>query len=370
MRMAIAAIAALLLLMTTPAEAPARKLSFGKIFNSVLKRAVPSMRFYGYRRPYAYRSRGRYVRRAAPPAAAAAIAQTRGARMAQAGQMPQPEAFWPTAPRDVFDYVLTAKDAGLWANGYGTVVLSMFAQPAKAGATGETAEQTTGVALNGATVCGEQRGGDAEAAAGELRDALALADDQRALGDLRTALIEADKEITAACPRDMPATVPDRLRTMQDRLWSLRVTLTGLRAPLQTFYDSLSAEQRTKLGAPQPSEQNARKQAAAGAAAQLCYALTQRAPQWPTGEIARAVRPGKEQQHSFGALSETSSKMSQMMMGSCPQKAPATPLARLDTALDWLDALLLATANTAVAVDDAYASLSAEQKTRLDTLSL
>ena len=105
-------------------------------------------------------------------------------------------------------------------------------------------------------------------------------------------------------------------------------------------------------------------------AGKLCYAQAQRAPQWPAEQIARAVRPNKEQQERLAALSETSTKMSMMMMGVCPQKPAATPQDRLNVALDWLDNVLLATANVAVAVDDFYASLSDEQKSKLDTLSL
>ena len=57
-------------------------------------------------------------------------------------------------------------------------------------------------------------------------------------------------------------------------------------------------------------------------------------------------------------------------MGACPQKPAATPQDRLNVALDWLDNMLFATANVAVAVDDFYGKLSDEQKSKLDTLSL
>jgi len=157
---------------------------------------------------------------------------------------------------------------------------------------------------------------------------------------------------------------------MQDRLWALRVTVTNLRAPLQTFHDALTSDQKAKLDAQQPTERESKKRAPAGAAARLCYAQAQRAPQWPADQIARAVRPNKDQQESLGALSETSSKMSLMAMGSCPQKGPATPLERLDVTLDWLDTMLFATATVMIAVDDFYRSLSDEQKSKLDTLSL
>jgi hypothetical protein len=105
-------------------------------------------------------------------------------------------------------------------------------------------------------------------------------------------------------------------------------------------------------------------------AGKLCYAQAQRAPQWPAEQIARAVRPNKDQQEKLAALTETSTKMSMMMMGACPQNEPATPQDRLNVTLDWLDNMLVATANVAVAVDDFYGSLNDEQKSKLDVLSL
>ena len=69
-------------------------------------------------------------------------------------------------------------------------------------------------------------------------------------------------------------------------------------------------------------------------------------------------------------MSETSSNMAQLMMSACPQTAPATSLARLDVALNWIDTMLFAATNVVAPVDDFYRSLSEEQKPRLDTLKL
>lgn len=399
MRLTLSVIAALLFLVMVPTEAPALKL--GRVLglhagsiDSLLRRGVrKALRPYAYR-SHAYRSRARVARRAAPSRAAVARAQQRqepqrhepqreaGQRqvsqrqMAQFGQFAQPQAFWPGAPQDVFDYVLSSKEAGLWAHGYGAIVVSMFAQPPKAAgegvATGEPAEQTTGAAAGGgAPLCGEHSASRAEAVTKQLRDTLALADDEGALAELHSALLRADSETTAACPRGIPAALPDRLRAMQDRLWDLRVAVTNLRAPLQAFHDALTSEQKAKLDAQQSAtERESKRRAPASAGAMLCHAQTQQAPQWPAEQIARAVRPDKDQQESFGALSETSSKMGMLMMGSCPQDVPATPQARLNVALDWLDTMLFATVTVAVAVDDFYRSLSEEQKAKLDTLSL
>jgi hypothetical protein len=413
MRLAATAIAAFLLLIATPSNAPAPAQDLGRVLGplkSVLRGAIRV-------RPYSYRSRARYARR--PGASRAAIAQerasqaaqARGAQMAQLGQLAQPEAFWPGASQDVFDYVLTPREDGLWAHGFGAVVVSMFTPPPKkdAVASGEppaqpaqaeqpqseqaaTPQQTEGAATPNGTasrsaaqsaegsVCGEDRASHAEAVTDWIRDTLSLAGDQRVVTQLRAALTQADNEITAGCPREIPSALPDRLRAMQDRLWALRVAATNLRAPLQDFDKGLTKEQKAKLDPPpqlqagRDSQSRRRAQAAQAAQAEmagkLCYAQAQRAPQWPAEQIARAVRPNKEQQERLAALSETSSKMSMMMMGVCPQKPAATPQDRLNVALDWLDNSLLAAANVAVAVDDFYGSLSDEQKSKLDALSL
>ena len=417
MRLATTAIAAFLLLMMTPAEAPAQ---FGRVFGP-LAGPLKSVLRGGVRvRPYSYRSRARYARRpgtsraAIAQARASQAAQARGAQMAQLGALAVPAAFWPSASQDVFDYVLTPREDGLWAHGFGAVIVSMFTPPQKNNvAAGEQpsqpeqatqsqseqagrSEQTEGTAPSGGTAsrgvaasgewsaCSEDRASHADAISDWIRDTLALPGDQRDqrvfLADLRAALTRADNEITSGCPREVPSALPDRLRVMQDRLWALRVATTNLRTPLQDFGKSLTNEQKAKLD-PQPpadpgrdSQSRRRAQAAQAAQAEmagkLCYAQAQRAPQWPAEQIARTVRPNKEQQESLAALSETSSKMSMMMMGVCPQKPAATPQDRLNVALDWLDNMLLATANVAVAVDDFYGRLSNEQKSKLDTLGL
>jgi hypothetical protein len=399
MRLAAIAIVALLLLVITSREAPARKFGLGPLIGpvqSILRGAVRV-------RPYSYRSRGRYARRPSP--ARAAIAQrARAAQMARAGQMAAlgalaaPVAFWPNASQDVFDYVLTPREDGLWAHGYGAVIASMFAQqpvqsvpqgapqeaPKEAPQSDNVAgdqpaapEQTTGAAPAGAAIlaCGEDRESHADAVTNWIRETLALAENDAVVTQLRSALTKADTAIVADCQRDIPATLPERLRALQDRLWTVRVAATDLRASLQDFDKALSKEQKAKLDPPSAPERVARSRSRqrapeADMAGKLCYAQAQRAPQWPAEQIARAVRPNKDQQEKLAALTETSTKMSMMMMGACPQNEPATPQDRLNVTLDWLDNMLVATANVAVAVDDFYGSLNDEQKSKLDVLSL
>lgn len=394
MRLAAIAIVALLLVIIAPREAPARKLGLGPLIGGVQSILRGAVRL----RPY-YRSRGRYSRRPSP-AAAAAARRARAAQIAQAGALAAPVAFWPNASQDVFDYVLTPREDGLWAHGYGAVVASLFAQgpqqlsrqaqqeaPKKTeksdddtagGDQAVSSEQTTGAApadpaaTNVALTCGVDRESHADAVSNWIRDTLSLPENDRVVTQLRSALTRADDQIVAGCPRDIPATLPERLRVLQDRLWAVRVAATDLRSPLQDFDRALSKEQKAKLDPPSPGREGQSRRRGAGAdmAGKLCYAQAQRAPQWPAQEVARAVRPTREQQEKLAALTETSAKMSMMMMGVCPQREPGTPQDRLNVTLDWLDNMLVATANVAVAVDDFYASLNDEQKSKLDALSL
>lgn len=410
MRLALSAAAALLVLIVMPVQAPAQNL--GGIIGTVASHAAASLFRRGARkalRPYAYRAhrpRARVARhhgpsraamaraqhRRAVPAAAAAVAAPLAVAPAVAsqapqspalpsqalppqagmGQLPQPEAFWPRAPQDLFDYVLESNEVGLRAHGYGVLTASMFAQPPRqAGrsvAAAKPSAQTTGSGSSGdEIVCDEASAARADAVMQRLRERLALSGEQGALAELHAALVKADEQIAAACPQTIPATVPDRLRAVQGQLWAMRVAATGLRAPLQKFYDTLTAEQKAKLDV-QPIEREGG--APGGSAAMLCLAQTQQAPQWPAAQVVRSIRPNQDQRARLEALKQTSSQMHQAMMGSCPQKPPATMLARLDAALDWIDAVLFATTNIAVPVEDFYRTLSDAQKARLDTLSL
>ena len=382
MRLALTAIAALLFLMITPppVEAPAQ---FGRGLGP-LAGPVKSILRHSFRRsfrPYARWPRARAAARrsapralargAAPAAAAAVAAQTPRAEEPQRATL-QGEAFWADAPQDVFDYVFLSKEAGLWSHGFGTIVGGMFAQPltppnVEQAEAGDVGAQTTGSSGSGAPICGQVNVGDVDTLIKQLRDRLGLAKESKDLAELRSALQQSDSEITAACPYELPAQLPERLHVMQDRLWSARVALTKLREPLQKFSDGLNAGQRAKFDGHAPPERVRR--APAGAPGQ-CYALAQLPQPWPTDQIARAVRPENEQQEALGALSETSSNMAQLMMSACPQTAPATSLARLDVALNWIDTMLFAATNVVAPVDDFYRSLSEEQKPRLDTLKL
>jgi LTXXQ motif family protein len=384
MRLVLPIAGGLLLLMTVPTQAPALKL--GRVLESI---AVGHFLRHPRRayRPYAYRSRTRRAYAQAPQYRTAQqqaqMAQGSEAQMRQAMQYPtvQAGAFWPSAPQDVFDYILLSKEAAFWMDSSGAFVVSMFARPpakisqrgsAELAATDEV-QSTTGAAASerAERICGEHSASGIDAVTEQLRGPITpVADQESSLTALRDALLKADEEIAAACPDVIPSALPERLKAMQDRLWTMRATTTNLRAPLQAFHDSLTNEQKAKLDPPQPSERESRSGAPGNEPAMLCYAAAQRAPQWPLDQLARAVRPNKDQQVSLRTLGELSGQMGQLMMASCPRQKPATPSARLDVVVDRLDTMFFATVNLTAALNDFYQSLSDEQKAKLDRLSL
>src|SRR5690606_7340236 len=129
MRLTVSAVAASAFLIALPIDAPAQ--GFGHILgpiaapvDSLLRRGARGIRRVV--RPPIYRPRIRSIR--TPSASRRSIAQGLE-HLKRAGQVAQPKPFWPEAPQNIFDYVLMGKPEGLWAHGYGTLVVSMFERP-------------------------------------------------------------------------------------------------------------------------------------------------------------------------------------------------------------------------------------------------
>lgn len=371
MRLIIPIFAALMLLAATPVDV--RSQGLGPILGPVVA-PVDSLLRRGVRRalrPYVYRPR---IRSQRAPAAFRSRAAAQSPQIVRDEAL-RPKPFWPAAPEHIFDYILSSEGAGLWAHGYGAVVVSMFTQPAVSAeaqngarlAASDVSGQTVGAALAGEDepVCGERDINSAEEVTKEIGTIISV-DQQAVLAELHFALRRAENEMIVACPRGIPTTLPERLRVMQDRLWSIRVTVAHLRSPLQKFYDSLTNVQKAKLDGQRPSSRESKKTDAPG----QCHLFAQQSPQWPSDETARALRPNKDQQTLLETLGKISSQMGLLVMSACPQKIPATPLARLDSTLDWLDAILFAGVNMAVEVDGLYRGLDGEQRAKLDKLDL
>ncbi|HET7680961.1 MAG TPA: Spy/CpxP family protein refolding chaperone [Xanthobacteraceae bacterium] len=67
------------------------------------------------------------------------------------------------------------------------------------------------------------------------------------LANLRTASTKAAETIRSACPRDFPSTSSARLELMEKRMEAMLQGVKTVRPAFDDFYNSLSAEQKTKL---------------------------------------------------------------------------------------------------------------------------
>ena len=270
--------------------------------------------------------------------------------------------FWPNASDDMFDYALfpAAADNKFWAYGFGDILEGVFAASA------------TNPSPVAADVCGGNAAASADRVIARIEEALApnKAKDE-ALASLRSALAEAGERIKAACRTAMPATPPDRLDAMTERVWAMRDATLTMRIPLETFYASLSAEQKARLDGSDWALTGVAVDATDGRAGGEPRACAQPAAgEWPARTIERVLRPTDEQRASLEALRMRLLGMGQVIMSACPAAGSAGPLGRLAAAMDRLDVMLFALMSFGPAVQEFYGSLSDKQKANLHKVVL
>jgi hypothetical protein len=90
---------------------------------------------------------------------------------------------------------------------------------------------------------------------------------------------------------------------------------------------------------------------------------------WRVGAIEEIVRPTEAQRAALDAFRQASSKAAEDLAAACPQDYSATAPARLDAMEKRLDAMLAAVRTVRPAFETFYATLSDEQKRRLDAVS-
>ena len=99
-----------------------------------------------------------------------------------------------------------------------------------------------------AKACGEAKPGLTNLPIERIQDALKPNDKQRAdLDKLGEATVKAVGILQAACPDATPITPPGRLDAMEKRLQAMIEAANAVKAPLGTFYASLSSEQKARF---------------------------------------------------------------------------------------------------------------------------
>jgi hypothetical protein len=345
----------------------------------------PRFHTYSARRAAAARraQRAAAARNAKPAAAAAAAAATAGAAAvasapdtagAKADATPEsqtdaeiakllpatPNAFWPGAQEDLIGYIFWPGEYNerIWAHGFADIASAVFApRPSRvADATGSTAASDS---ADAAKICREDAPADWPGGkiTGMLSDSVGeptLTDPQRAaLKDLEKAIAEAMKSVRAACADIVKAESSARMQTMLDRLWSVRVAGYLVREPLAKFHAALTPEQRATF------------ERGPGSADTFGMCSAASAQQLPFAQLERSIRPTKDQRAAFADLKRRFEQAALSLRASCPGRPPATPMARLDAALDRIDAITYAAGSLAPAFGEFYAGLSAAQRTRL-----
>jgi hypothetical protein len=279
--------------------------------------------------------------------------------------------FWPRLYDDLFDAVLwpTGTDDRIWAYGYGDIVEGMFPPGnayADAGATlRRRSPQTTGSVsddnrdASADQLCTSKHGaGAVDALIERIGQTVQPTEaQQQSLEALRPAFQRAFEYIHAACPAGRSSGPTARLDSMDDRLWAARQALLVTRAPIESFYGTLTDEQKTRLNGALPQAEQ-RTAPCGGQGADL-----------PSAQIERRVRPNQQQRAGWEALRMTSLGMAKFLQASCPAATPATPIERLDAADKRLNALLYAVVNLRAPLDAFYGSLGNEQRTRFNTVS-
>jgi hypothetical protein len=216
-----------------------------------------------------------------------------------------------------------------------------------------------------ATLC-DSGAADADALIGRIEQAIRPSAPQREmLEHLRAALAQATERIGAACPGAIPATLAQRLKAIQDRIWAMRDALLTIHLPLEKFYGSLTDEQHWRLHREQP---HGRETATvpADARTQLCAGPATASAEASMRAIERSVRPAEPQRASFEALRLRSAAMAHLIAGSCPTYPLLGHMGRLAAAADRLDVMLFAVMTVSPALQDFYESLDDRQKRGLD----
>jgi hypothetical protein len=191
-----------------------------------------------------------------------------------------------------------------------------------------------------------------------------------ALDDLASASVKAAQIIKSGCPTSVAFTPTGRLAAMEQRIEAMAQAVETVRGPLDTFYSSLTDEQKGKFGAatqsPAPSQQ---KNGRPHGVAQSCTTANA-AIQWPEARIESMLRPNEEQQAKLKALQSAATQAAEQLAASCPSEMPTTPTARLAVISKRLDVMLAAVKNVRGAVDDLYADLNDDQKAQFNKIGL
>ena len=287
--------------------------------------------------------------------------------------------FW--AYGDIFIW-----DAMLWPGpnyAYGTVPFDVYGEPYSYGGPARTRvararnvdrdiADSTPNANDLAQTCGGFAPGVTDLPFDYIEQAIRPTDEQlKALIALKAASSQASDVLKASCSSEALLTPLGRLDTVQKRLDGMIQALGIVRKPLDSFYNSLSEEQKQRFAAVGPASDarmNRRRPVSGNDLAALCNRRTESFTQLPVDRIEQAVKPTPEQRDGFARLKIASTEAANQLQASCPTQTPQSPMDRFDALGKRLGAMAEAINTVRPALASFYGSLTDEQKARFNTL--
>jgi hypothetical protein len=293
--------------------------------------------------------------------------------------------FLPYVYTDLFYYTFwpQAYDDGYWAYAYDDFFDSIYwatgnpyAEYAYAAPTAESIGVTTGRVRNrrqvsqaAADVCEPDKGITAWPFQQIERVVQPTAQQQVLLDDLKEAAAQAANNFKVSCTHTSALTPTGRLQAMLDRLQITLDAVHKVRPPLMTFYDSLTDEQKARFNAIDPVVgQRVRTTRNEPQDANACAEQKPGLTDLPIERIEDVVRPTDTQTAALERLSKATDAAVTILQAACPDSIPQTPVGRLDAMEKRLDAMTQAAKTVQPALQEFYASLTDEQKSRFNTL--
>jgi hypothetical protein len=299
--------------------------------------------------------------------------------------------YWPYAYTDVFYYTFwpRAYEPAYWAYAYDDFFDGVFfpdgapyVEYAGGLYEGPYAAATTGSAPNRGTPgritpavresCAEPDKGITAWPFRQIADAVRPnAEQEELLAQLERAAEEAAERLKQACPENLPMTPPGRLEAMTLRLRATLDAVKLVRPPLEKFYDSLTDEQKARFNEIGPEMARVGRSAAARQAEKQddCAGAKAGLSTLAVDRIEDVVRPTDAQLAALDRLSGALDKAVDMLQAACPTTLALTPVGRLETMEQRLQAMIEAANMVRPALEHFYASLSNEQKARFNRLS-
>ena len=285
--------------------------------------------------------------------------------------------FWPYAYSDIFDYAFWADgyDDGYWFYAYDDFFDGVFW-----GEYGPPDEYAYGPAprLRASSagveeLCRQPGTGITSWPFVTIEREVRLTGEQKQLlAKVRKAASRAAATFKISCPssRAFPMTPPGRLQAMMGRLTATLEAVQIVRPSLEEFYNSLSDEQKERFNrlGPKKNVTSAEVREALPDQAKACAEAKPGLTNLPIEQIEEVVKPDDAQAAELDKLDDAVGNAVSILQAACPVETPLTPPGRLEAMETQLKAMVEAANTIKPALDSFYASLSNEQKARLNRL--